>query len=145
MKIRITQNTQGDRCWYANRIHNVFEVIPHSIFGHSTGDYVGNNLDGSGNDCLIACEDCEVIKSRTFEQITAADLKIGDVIAYDEHGNTDTVIDLYSGAFNDDMSDVSILYQGTVERMKTIEGYKEGDGWWGPINSDEFLLREVQS
>lgn len=59
MRVRITQNTQGAECWYANRVGEVFEVWPHNWLGMETGDWVGHNFDGSGKDCLIAAEDCE--------------------------------------------------------------------------------------
>ena len=59
MRVRITQNTQGDKCWYANRIGEVFEVSPYYHLGINTGDWVGHNFDGSDKDCLIAYEDSE--------------------------------------------------------------------------------------
>jgi len=59
MRVKIVRNTQGDRCWYAGKVGHVFRVSPYYHFGMATGDWVGFNLDGSREECLIAAEDCE--------------------------------------------------------------------------------------
>lgn len=79
---------------------------------------------------------------KLFEQITAADLKVGDIIARNERGETDTILEL--DVLED--GDVSILYKGTVDRMKAMRGdrFNKRDAWWGPICADDLLLREVK-
>ncbi len=59
MRVRIIQNTRGPECWYADRVGEAFDVRPYYHFGMNTGDWVGHSFDGSGQDCLIASEDCE--------------------------------------------------------------------------------------
>jgi hypothetical protein len=67
MKIKIVKNTMGDKCWYRDRIGEVFEGAEHHhVLGMAfmdMGDWNVGKQDGTGKDCLVAGEDAEIVDS----------------------------------------------------------------------------------
>lgn len=80
-----------------------------------------------------------------FEQIASRDIKPGDVIAYNEHGETDVVEAI---RLNTEDDEISLLYKGTIEKRTEMDYGKpvdRNDCWWGPVNGDDTALRQIFS
>ena len=80
---------------------------------------------------------------KRFEQIASRDIKPGDVIAYNEHGETDIVEEIRLDVEDDE---ISLLYRGTLEKRREMnrgEPVDRDDCWWGPVNGEDPALREI--
>lgn len=105
----------------------------------------GHAFEDGGIDVFVLSNPDELgrLPVKKFEQIFSRDIKPGDSIAYDQHGGTDTVLEI---RLNKEDDEISILYKGTVEKRQEMSRrpVDRNDCWWGPVSGEDLALREVR-